>query len=149
MLGLVVGNFPDGISNVPPNVGKAAIAIGFGMDAIKKAFTNPWTAIAAGVALVAIGKLMKSAANITSGGGKGRRAMANGGVVYGPTEALIGEYANARSNPEVVAPLDKLKSLIQPQGQNVTVVLEGNWKASGGDLLTVIERATVRKNRTS
>ncbi len=37
---------------------------------------------------------------------------ANGGLIYGPTLALMGEYGGASSNPEVVAPLDKLKSLI-------------------------------------
>ena len=39
---------------------------------------------------------------------------ADGGVVTGPTMALIGEYAGATNNPEVVAPLDKLRSLIEP-----------------------------------
>ena len=37
---------------------------------------------------------------------------ANGGLVYGPTLALMGEYAGAKSNPEVIAPLDRLKGLI-------------------------------------
>lgn len=41
---------------------------------------------------------------------------AKGGVVSGPTLALVGEYAGARNNPEVIAPLDKLRSMIQPQG---------------------------------
>lgn len=39
---------------------------------------------------------------------------ANGGVVSGPTLALVGEYAGASNNPEVIAPLDKLRSMIQP-----------------------------------
>lgn len=37
---------------------------------------------------------------------------ANGGIVYGPTLSIMGEYAGARSNPEVIAPLSKLKALI-------------------------------------
>ena len=37
---------------------------------------------------------------------------AAGGIAYGPTVGLFGEYANARTNPEVVAPLDRLRSLI-------------------------------------
>ena len=41
---------------------------------------------------------------------------ANGGVVSGPTLALVGEYAGATSNPEVIAPLDKLRTMIQPAG---------------------------------
>ena len=41
---------------------------------------------------------------------------AAGGIAYGPTLGLFGEYAGASHNPEVVAPLDKLRSLITPQG---------------------------------
>ena len=41
---------------------------------------------------------------------------ADGGIAYGPTLGLFGEYAGASHNPEVVAPLDKLRSLITPQG---------------------------------
>lgn len=41
---------------------------------------------------------------------------AKGGVVSGPTLALVGEYAGATNNPEVIAPLDKLRSMIQPAG---------------------------------
>ncbi len=37
---------------------------------------------------------------------------AEGGIAYGPTLGIFGEYAGAASNPEVVAPLDRLKELI-------------------------------------
>ena len=43
-------------------------------------------------------------------------AFAEGGIVSGPTYALVGEYAGARNNPEVIAPLNKLRSLIEPRG---------------------------------
>ena len=41
---------------------------------------------------------------------------ADGGIVYGPTLSIMGEYAGARSNPEVIAPLNKLKALIGGDG---------------------------------
>jgi hypothetical protein len=41
---------------------------------------------------------------------------AKGGIAYGPTLGLFGEYGGASNNPEVVAPLDRLRSLIEPQG---------------------------------
>ncbi len=41
---------------------------------------------------------------------------AKGAVVSGPTLALVGEYAGAGNNPEVIAPLDKLRSMIEPAG---------------------------------
>lgn len=53
---------------------------------------------------------------------------AKGGVVSGPTLALVGEYAGASNNPEVIAPLNKLRSMIQPQGGiggNVRFEIEG------------------------
>ena len=53
-----------------------------------------------------------------------------GGIVTGPTTALIGEYAGAGSNPEVVAPLDKLKGLLGEGGQHITV----SGKLVGNDI---------------
>jgi hypothetical protein len=52
---------------------------------------------------------------------------ADGGIAYGPTVGLFGEYAGAQNNPEVVAPLDKLRSLIEPAGGTgeVTFRIEG------------------------
>ena len=58
----------------------------------------------------------------------GAMPFANGGIVSGPTIGLIGEYAGASNNPEVVAPLDKLRSMLQPSGGiggRVTFEIEG------------------------
>ena len=41
---------------------------------------------------------------------------ANGGIVSGPTLAMVGEYGGASNNPEVIAPLDKLRTLLAPRG---------------------------------
>ena len=38
--------------------------------------------------------------------------MASGGLAYGFTSAVIGEYSGARSNPEVVAPLSDLTGIL-------------------------------------
>ena len=37
---------------------------------------------------------------------------ADGGMVYGPTLALMGEYANASTDPEVISPLSKLQQIV-------------------------------------
>jgi hypothetical protein len=37
---------------------------------------------------------------------------ASGGIVSGPTMGMMGEYPGARSNPEVIAPLSKLKGMM-------------------------------------
>ena len=69
---------------------------------------------------------------------------ANGGIVYGPTLALMGEYAGAKSNPEVIAPLNKLKSLIGDNGVGGGGVYE--LKLRGRDLVAVLANET-RINR--
>ena len=58
---------------------------------------------------------------------KGIGAFAEGGVVSGPTLALVGEYSGASNNPEVIAPLNKLKSMIPQQAgiANVRFELHG------------------------
>lgn len=53
---------------------------------------------------------------------------ADGGLIYGPTLGLMGEYGGASSNPEVVAPLNKLRALIGEGGggtQKVEFHIEG------------------------
>ena len=69
---------------------------------------------------------------------------ANGGIVYGPTLALMGEYAGAKNNPEVIAPLNKLKSLIGNNGGGGGSVYE--LKVKGRDLVAVLANET-RINR--
>lgn len=67
----------------------------------------------------------------------GLMPFADGGVVSGPTMALIGEYAGASNNPEVVAPLDKLRDLIEPQGAFVGKV---RFEIEGRKLVGIIEK---------
>ena len=49
---------------------------------------------------------------------------AAGGLAYGPTLGLFGEYSGASHNPEVVAPLDRLRALIRPDGGTDKLVVE-------------------------
>ena len=56
------------------------------------------------LAIAAVASVLAAVANLPK--------FAKGGIAYGPTLGLFGEYAGAGHNPEVVAPLDRLKSLI-------------------------------------
>lgn len=46
---------------------------------------------------------------------------AAGGIVSGPTLAMVGEYAGAGSNPEVIAPLSDLQSMIGTDEQTAVL----------------------------
>ena len=53
---------------------------------------------------------------------------AKGGIAYGPTMGLFGEYPGAANNPEVVAPLDRLRGLLATDngsGGHVRFEIEG------------------------
>jgi tape measure domain-containing protein len=71
-------------------------------------------------------------------------AFANGGIVSGPTLGLVGEYPGARTNPEVIAPLDKLRSMMGGMGGNVVVT----GRLDGRDILLSSERSTIDRYRT-
>ena len=45
--------------------------------------------------------------------GEVKTHLASGGLAYGLTSAIIGEYAGAKNNPEVVAPLNKLQGILE------------------------------------
>lgn len=72
---------------------------------------------------------------------------ANGGIVSGPTLGLMGEYAGAANNPEVIAPLSKLREMIEPASGAVAVNLSGNFRLDGNDLVLAIDRTNSRNNR--
>lgn len=144
-MGGVFGMLLSMVGDVAIQLGKAAIAIGVSMNAIKLSFTSPATAIAAGIALVALGALVKSQVPKIAGGGGGVPAFANGGIVSGPTLGLMGEYAGARSNPEVIAPLDKLKGMIGGGSQNIKV--GGEFRIQGQDLVVALQRAEKNRSR--
>lgn len=123
------------------------LLIQLGMMAIASAeifaaFGNPFTSIAAGLAAIALGAAIKGMVNKVRGGKV--MEFANGGIISGPTLGLMGEYAGARHNPEVVAPLDKLKSMI---GSNSSQNLSGEFVVRGQDLVVALQRAERNRNR--
>ena len=139
------------LGGVATQIGKMAIGIGIALEGIKKALKslNPVVAIAAGIALVALGSFFQSkSAKIADGMGKGggAKAFAAGGIVSTPTLGLVAEYPGARSNPEVIAPLDKLKSMIGDRGA-AQVQVGGQFTLKGQDLVVALQRANSNRNR--
>lgn len=75
----------------------SAVTLGLGMIAVA-------VGIAAGIAALASAKT------------EATTPLADGGLAYGPTNALVGEYAGANNNPEVIAPLSDLQSILGRSG---------------------------------
>ena len=70
---------------------------------------------------------------------------AEGGIAYGKTLGMFGEYANASTNPEVVAPLSKLRDLIEPTGGTGGEVV---FHIAGRDLVGVLNKRSQVSRRT-
>lgn len=141
----VMNNFLGILADGLIQVGKLAIATGLAIEGIKAALKtlNPVVAIAAGIALIALGSYVKSRLSNSADSMGGTKKFANGGIISGPTMGLMGEYPGASHNPEVVAPLDKLKSLIGGGGGGT---LEA--RISGNDLLILMNKAGRNNNNT-
>jgi len=131
------------------------------VDMLKQMIVKLIAAVAAAALLALIFAAITGGTSATAGGGGflkmfkgllGGKGMfpgakfASGGIVSGPTNALIGEYAGAKSNPEVVAPLDKLKSLISDTGNGGQMIGKLETRISGNDLVILMNRASKNRN---
>lgn len=64
--------------------------------------------------------------------------LAEGGIASGPTLAMVGEYAGASGNPEVIAPLDKLRGMLaQPASMDFSKV---RFEIKGRTLVGILEK---------
>jgi len=121
------------------------------VDGAKQAFKALMAQLAAMIAMKAILSAFGIGSFAEAGTGVGDflgnllvPSFATGGIVSGPTLGLMGEYAGARTNPEVIAPLDKLKSMIGTNGGSTEVF----GTISGADILLSSDRARNNRNRT-
>lgn len=125
------------LGNMLQQLGKALIAYAVSLEAVKTALKsmNPWLAGAAGVAAIAAGTALISLANKPV-------KLATGGLAYGPTLAVVGDNPGASSDPEVVAPLSKLRNYIG--GQRLELVGDVTFELSGDKLRATLNRENVR-----
>jgi tape measure domain-containing protein len=63
--------------------------------------------------------------------------LAQGGLAYAPTMAMVGDNRNARVDPEVIAPLSKLKGMLDGGGSPYILTT----RVAGSDLLVIMEKA--------
>ena len=119
------------------NIAEANTAVTAAAAETMKAHAGiPWVGIAIGAGMVATMLGLMFALP----------KFADGGMVYGPTLGLFGEYAGASNNPEVVAPLSKLKGMlsdvVSPTGGRVV------FKIDGRTLMGVLEKERTYRSRT-
>ena len=91
------------------------------------------------LAIAAVASVLAALANLPK--------FAYGGIAYGPTLGLFGEYSGAINNPEVVAPLNRLRQLIQPVG-NANVGGTVEFKIAGRYLKGILNREGNLNNRS-
>ncbi len=124
------------------SLGSALVSFGITMEAFKKSlktiFANPWAAIATGVAAIAAGTVFMNMA-------KQPIKLAKGGLAYGPTLAVVGDNPNAANDPEVIAPLSKLRSMGGASRLELTGEVE--WVLSGSSLRAVLNKENFRVAR--
>jgi len=128
-----------GLASLLIDLGQQFIAAGIAASTFFVSLTtNPLAAVAAGVALVAAGAVIKGLSTRMQGSPP---ALAKGGLAFGPTMAMVGDNQNASVDPEVIAPLSKLQSMMGGQAVQVT------GKISGRDILLTSEMSSIDRNR--
>lgn len=148
VIGTIGSSFADAISGAITfgkalrNVLKEAIALTVQLVVAEAVKTSLQSSKALGPFAIPISIAAGAAAGNLLKALLSRISLAEGGIVSGETLVRVGEYPGAKTNPEVIAPLDKLKNLIGGGGDYIAEA-----RISGDDLLLLVSRAERRLNR--
>ena len=141
LMGALAGTILSALGGLLQQMGAAAVAA----SQLATTFAIPIVGAAAGLAAIALGAILSGVGSKVQSGGF--TAFANGGIVSGPVNALVGEYPGAKSNPEVIAPLNKLKNIIGEQGGGNNINVSGEFVVRGQDLVVALQRADKTRSR--
>lgn len=134
------------LGNALKSLGAALITYSGIVEAVKKVLSKLWIpgpggiAAAIGIAIGAIAggqALLNKAAKLPK--------LANGGLAYAPTLAMVGDNPGAASDPEVIAPLSKLRSYMG--GQQLQLVGNVAFELHGDVARAVLNRENIRLSR--
>lgn len=117
-------------------LGEALVSYAGAQIAAKAALASmQWpVALAAGAAAIAAGAALKSLVKKKLE----VPALANGGLAYAPTLAVVGDNRGAASDPEVIAPLSKLRQYMG--GPSLELAGDVTLRVDGYDLVAVLNR---------
>lgn len=131
-------NFLKVLGSALENVGRQLITVSGVVEALKEAmpllFAKPALALAAGLAAIAAGAALSGYAEKALS----VPALANGGLAYAPTLAVVGDNRGAASDPEVIAPLSKLRQYMG--GPSLELAGDVTLRVDGYDLVAVLNR---------
>ena len=131
------------LGNALKQLGVALITYSGIVEKVKVALKALWgagpggiaAAMAIGAGAIALGQVMINQA------GKLPK-LAKGGLAYGPTIAMVGDNPGAASDPEVIAPLSKLRSYMG--GQRLQLVGNVEFELHGDVARAVLNRENAR-----
>lgn len=130
------------LGNLLKNIGKQLIVASGIIEKIKEALkgiiVNPAFGVIAGIAAIAAGSAMIAKANQPV-------KLAKGGLAYGPTLAVVGDNPGAANDPEVVAPLSKLRNYVG--GQMLQLTGDVEFVVRGDTMRAVLNRENMRLSR--
>ena len=133
----ILTQFASFLKNIGSQLIEFGVMIVAFKSALKSVLANPWVAIGIGAAMVTAAAIMTSL--IHKSAQENAPALAKGGLAYGATYAMVGDNPNAAVDPEVIAPLSKLKTMLPTAGeQNIRISLGGQLTAKGRDLVYVL-----------
>lgn len=132
-IGDLIGSIVGMLGQALQQIGAALVAYGVSMAAFKKAFKNPYAAIAAGVALQAAGAALTSLIQSSfSGAGSTTTVGANAGLISAGSTLSIGQTAS-----------------LSGKQQELNVKVSGTLTGKGKELVAVIESENKRKGLSS
>lgn len=146
--GSALGRFGQEMANIVIKV----IAMGLAQSMSNSVVIGTETAKGMGpIGAFALPALIAAAMGAVMAGFAKVPKFADGGIVSGPIFGLMGEYAGAANNPEVIAPLNKLKDLIEPANGGGPIVIQntlgGGFEIDGTKLRLVLDRTNTRSKR--
>jgi TP901 family phage tail tape measure protein len=133
----------------------ANVAASVAQIAANKLETASWAELAAAMTFAAHAYIPFAGTAIAAGMIATQQAMIlaagipkyeKGALAFGPTLGIFGEYAGASHNPEVVAPLDKLRSMIEPSEGGISG--DVRFVIDGDKLVGILKRKNNQSKRS-